>query len=171
MIKIVKASIKDAKLLSRISAASFLPAHGHSSPKEDIEHYLAENFNERNFINELNNNKNQYYLIELKDTIVGYSKIIFNEKCDIINTKNITYMSRLYLLKEYYGVGLGKKLLDFNVNLSKENKQKGIWLKVWVENQKAIKFYKKNGFKIIGKSDFKISETHSNPNHIMFLNF
>mgnify|MGYP000515969351 CR=1 FL=1 len=55
--------------------------------------------------------------------------------------------------------------------LCKENKQAGIWLAVWVENQKGISFYKKMGFKKVGDFNFKISETHSNPNHILYLEF
>lgn len=171
MYQIKKANSAQAKLLSEISVASFLPAHGHSAPKKDIDNYLANNFNEENFVGELENPENQYYLIEHENNIVGYSKVVFNETCPDISTKNITFMSRLYLLKEFYGTGLGKKLFDFNLALSKENKQTGIWLKVWVENEKAINFYKKMGFEIVAKSDFRISETHSNPNHIMFLKF
>ena len=55
--------------------------------------------------------------------------------------------------------------------LSKKKQQKGIWLAVWVENKRAIKFYQKAGFKIVGKYDFQISKTHSNPNHIMYLKY
>ena len=133
--------------------------------------YVANNFKESDFIEELESAENEYYLLEYENETAGYSKIIFNKSCKDITAKNITYMSRLYLLEEFYGLGLGKKLFDFNVALCKENNQAGIWLNVWVENKKAIQFYEKAGFKIIGKSDFKISETHSNPNHIMYLEF
>ena len=82
--------------------------------------------------------------------------------------ENITKLERIYLLKEFY---LGAELFEYNVRLAKENNQKGMWLFVWVENERAVNFYKKNGFVIIGSHDFKISETHSNPNHQMFLGF
>lgn len=169
--KIVKATLKDAQLLSKLSVDTFLPAHGHSAPKKDIENYLTENFSEESFASELSDVKNEYYLFYLNDKIAGYSKIIFNKENKNIISKNITYMSRLYFLKEFYGLGLGKILFDFNINLCKQNKQSGIWLAVWVENQKGISFYKKMGFKKVGNFDFKISETHSNPNHILYLEF
>lgn len=171
MYNIVKATVKDANFLSKLSVDTFLPAHGHSAPKEDIENYLTENFSEENFLIELSNTKNEYYLFYVDDKIAGYSKVVFNQSNKNINSKNITYMSRLYFLKEYYGLGLGKILFDFNINLCKENKQTGIWLAVWVENQKGISFYKKMGFQKVGDYDFKISETHVNPNHILYLQF
>jgi len=75
------------------------------------------------------------------------------------------------LLQEHYGKNLGADLFNFNILLSKKNKQKGMWLAVWTENQRAINFYTKNGFTIVGSYDFKISENHSNPNHIMYLEY
>ena len=80
-------------------------------------------------------------------------------------------MSRLYLLKDFFGLQLGKELFNFNIAFSKQHNQQGIWLAVWIENEHAINFYKKRGFNIIGKYDFRISATHTNPNHIMFLEY
>ena len=168
---IIKATVKHAKILSEIGKAAFLVAHGHSAPKKDIDNYVAHNFNENNFLKELENENNIYHLIFVDTEIAGYSKIVLNSKNENIFTENITILSRLYLLEDFYGLNLGKELFNFNVNISKENNQKGIWLAVWVENQRAINFYKKSGFVKVGKFDFKISETHYNPNHIMYLEF
>ena len=171
MYTIIKATLKDAQLLSIIGKAAFLVAHGHSAPKKDIDNYVSQNFNEENFKKELSDVKNEYYLIYSDAKIAGYSKVILNSKNENISSENITLLSRLYLLEAFYGLNLGKELFNFNVNLSKENNQKGIWLAVWVENQRAISFYEKRGFIKVGKFDFKISETHYNPNHIMYLAF
>ena len=169
MFKIQKPTIQDAKLLSKLSKEAFLVSHGHSAPKKDIETYVTNNFSIENFVIELENTENEYYVIYYKDKIAGFSKVIFNSKNECLKDLNITKMSRLYLLEEFYGLDLGTKLFNFNVSLAKENKQAGIWLAVWVENKRAIAFYKKMGFKDVGNFDFKISETHSNPNHILYL--
>lgn len=171
MFKILRATLQDTQLLSRLSIDTFLPAHGHSAPKVDIDNYVAHNFNKENFIKELSDDNNRFYILYANGQVAGYSKIVFNQDNENIMAKNIAYMSRLYLLKEFYGSGLGKKLFDFNLALCKENKQSGIWLAVWIENQKAISFYNKMGFKKVGEFDFKISDTHSNPNHILHLDF
>ena len=168
---ITKANITDSKQLAPIAKEAFLTAHGHSAPKEDIENYVAANFNESNFIEELSNPDNHYYLIYHDNKLAGYSKITLNTSNENIASENATYMSRLYLLKEFYGLNLGKKLFNFNIEFSKQHKQHGIWLAVWVENERAINFYTKRGFKIVGKYDFRISATHTNPNHIMYLEY
>lgn len=169
MIHIQKASIHDAKILSEVGFYSFKSAHGHSAPKKDIEEYMSKNFTESVFLKELSNEKNHFYLIKYNEVIVGYTLIIFNKNEPQILFENPAYLSRIYLLEAYYGLGLGKQLFDFIKSICIENKQSGIWLNVWVENQRAINFYKKQGFEIVGKSNYQISATHSNPNHVMFL--
>ena len=163
------ASIKDATLLSKLSKQTFLTSHGHSAPKEVIENFISKNFSVKRYITELENTENIFSLIYYKEKIAGYSKIIFDNKCKDVNTTNVTYLSRIYLLEEFYGLGLGKKLLDFNISFCKKNNQSGIWLYVWKENNKAISFYNKNDFKIVGNYDYRLSENHTNPNHVLFL--
>ena len=171
MQKITKATPSNAKDLAEIAKASFLPAHGHSAPKKDIDTYLKDNFSEANFVKELSNPENHYYLIYDNQKLAGYSKITLNTTNKNIASKNVTYMSRLYVLKEFYGLGVAKELFDFNIKFSKQHNQGGIWLAVWIENKRAINFYTKMGFEIVGKYDFRISKTHTNPNHIMFLEY
>jgi len=169
--KITKATLQDAKQLARLAKEAFLTAHGHSAPKKDIDTYVAANFSENNFREELSNPDNQYHLIYHQHKMAGYSKITLNTPNKNIDASNSTYMSRLYLLKEFYGLNLGKELFNYNLEFSKKHGQDGIWLAVWIANKRAIDFYMKRGFKIVGSYDFKISETHSNPNHILYLKY
>ena len=168
---IKKANLEDAQKLTKLSIDAFLPAHGHSSPKTDMDSYVKANFGLENIVKELSNQNFLYYLIHHQKKLAGFSKIIFNNTNEYIQRKNITKMERLYLLEEFYGKNLGKELMIFNSELAKKNNQSGIWIEVWTENLRAIKFYKKIGFKTVGSSRFKISETHSNPNYIMYLEF
>jgi len=171
MTEIVKASKEHCEILVHIAKKSFLEAHGKSASKEDIDSYVVKNFNQNVFLQELQNPAYLYHILYFKNQAIGYSKIILNTENTNIPDHQITKMERLYLLQEHYGKNLGADLFNFNILLSKKNKQKGMWLAVWTENQRAINFYTKNGFTIVGSYDFKISENHSNPNHIMYLEY
>ena len=171
MYQIIKATPTHAALLSKLGEQSFLVPHGHSAPKKDIDNYVATNFSQENFLKELENPENEYNLIYYQDKIAGFSKVVLNSQNENIKAPNTMLLSRLYLLEDFYGLGLGKALFDFNVSFAKENNQTGIWLAVWVENQRAIAFYDKIGFQKVGSFNFKISDTHSNPNHILYLAF
>lgn len=169
MIKIQKAEVKDAKLLTRLARLSFEESHGASAPAEDIQNYITQYFTESSFEKELQNQQNVYYLIYFNDKPAGFSKIVFNCPHANIPEPQITKLDRIYLLKEFYGQKLGQTLFEFNFGLSRQKGQRGLWLYVWKGNERAVRFYQKVGFKIVGSHDFKISETHYNPNHQMFL--
>lgn len=171
MVSIEKANREHSQLLSEIGKLSFIESHGNSAKTEDINSYVNEKYNDNSFKEELTDEKNIYHIIYSDKQPAGYSKIIFNTPYAGSEIKNITKLERIYLLKEFYDLKLGLELFQFNINLAKRNDQRGMWLYVWKENHRAVNFYKKNGFIIIGSHDFKISETHSNPNHQLFLRF
>ncbi len=170
MISIRKATVNDVKQLAIVSKKAFVIPHKHAIPKEIMDVYLTENFSEENLAEEVIQENYNYYLLFYKDELAGFSKIILNTKNDNIKDDNVTKMERLYLLQEFYNLGLGKELMQFNVQLCKKNNQNGIWLYVWIKNTKAIQFYTKMGFNKIANYNFPVSETESRPNHVLYLN-
>lgn len=171
MATIVKATVKDAKLLANIGKTSFIESHSSSASEETIFEYVYFKFTDKVLEDELKDPRNIYYIIYHDKKAVGYSKTIFN--CSDVNVpfENVTKLERLYLLEAFHNLKLGLELFNFNIQESKKHNQAGIWLFTWTENKKAINFYTKAGFKIIGNFDFKITETHYNPNHQMLLTY
>lgn len=169
MTTIFRATVNDANLLVQIGKASFIESHGMSAAKEDIDYFLELKFNEATFSEELQDLNNHFYIIQHNQMPIGYSKIIFDFPHPLIPFENVTKLERLYLLEEFHHLKLGLELFNYNLQESLKHHQAGMWLFVWTENKKALNFYNKIGFKIIGGGDFKISENHSNPNHQMLL--
>lgn len=168
---IVKAREEDFQLLADIGRTSFIESHGSSASTADINEYVNKKYNYEEFKKEISDPGNIYHIIFHNKQPAGYSKIVFNVPQTNIPLQNITKLERIYLLKEFYSLKLGYELFTFNIELSKINNQAGMWLFVWKENHRAVSFYKKAGFKVVGSYDFKITETHSNPNHQMFLKY
>ncbi|MGB1309324.1 MAG: GNAT family N-acetyltransferase [Oceanihabitans sp.] len=171
MIQILQASTKHIELLVKIGKQTFIDTHGNSASKEDIYNFILKTYNKKAISKEFENPNIQYHIIYYNKIAAGFSKIELNISNKNINKTNITKLDRIYLLKEFFGYKLGLKLLEYNIQISKKRNQKGIWLAVWVENERAINFYTKAGFKIVGKYNFRISKTHTNPNHIMYLKY
>lgn len=169
MTTILTATLIDARLLVELGSKTFMESHGHCASKKDVEKYVSEKFSLGAFERELKISNNYFYIIYHDEKPVGYSKIVLNVPHANIPFGNATKLERLYVLEEYHHLKLGWELFKFNLNVSKSHNQLGLWLYTWVENHKAIRFYKKAGFEIVGEYDFRISETHSNPNHQMLL--
>ena len=169
MVIIVKATPTDVALLAELGSQTFIESHGHCASKEDVEAYMNTNYSLAACEQELNEQKNIYHFIYYNNKPAGYSKIILNSAAPAVAATNITKLDRIYVLQKFYNMKLGLALLNFNIELSKNNNQSGMWLYTWIENERAVNFYKKAGFSIIGSYDFRVSPTHTNPNHRMYL--
>lgn len=171
MISITRATEQDHEAIVAIGRVSVEEAHRGSTTAENLNAYLEKNYTEDAIRQELNDPDNIYHLIRYNGVPAGFSKIILNAKHPGIVSENVTKLDRIYLLKEFYGLKLGLELLHSNIRLARNNNQSGIWLYTWIGNERAINFYLKTGFKIIGSHKFYVTETHYNMNHHMFLDF
>lgn len=172
MFTIKKAGEVDYLVLTDLAAQTFRESHGHSAAANDIAHYVKSRLNAAVLKASLTDNRNNYYIFYKDGQPAGFSNIIFNVAAPVdMPVENTAKLERIYLLQSHYHLGLGQQLLDFNIALAKQYHQSGIWLNVWVENLRALRFYKRNGFVVIGSLDFYISDSHVNPNHVMLLAF
>ena len=171
MISIIKATEKDHNSIVSIGKISVEESHRGSSSAEVMNEFLERNYNSDAIKKELSDINNIYFIINYNDKPVGFSKIILNAKHPNIITENVTKLDRIYLLTEFYGLKLGLELLNFNIELAKNNNQSGIWLYAWIGNMRAVNFYLKAGFTIIGSHKFYVTKTHYDVSHQMFLDF
>lgn len=170
MISVIRATEKDHKSIVSIGKVSVAEAHRESTTPENMNEFLEKNYNDDAIKQELNDQNNIYHIILYNGRPAGFSKIVLNAIHPNIVAENVTKLDRIYLLKEFYGLKLGLELLNFNIGLAKNNSQSGIWLYTWVGNTRAINFYLKAGFTIIGSHKFYVTQAHYNLNHHMFLN-
>jgi len=98
--------------------------------------------------------KNQLFIAENKDRIVGYAKIIVQKSKKTLKIYNLRKGQRyvdidsIFILKSYRRKGVGKKLLGIIDDFARFNKIKLIILSADNINVKGIiNFYKKQGFK------------------------
>lgn len=171
MISITKASEKDYPAIVSIGKVSVAETHKESCSEKDMNEFIESRYNNEAIKEELADPNNIYHIIHYNGQPVGFSKIVLNCKHQNIAAENVTKLDRIYLLKEFIGLKLGIRLLNFNIEISKNNNQAGMWLYTWVGNEKALKFYFKSGFTNIGSHKFYITDTHYNDNHQLFLNF
>jgi len=171
MVSIVRLIPSDATMLAQIGGTSLIESHGHSAPAEIMQEYVDRSFSTEACLDELMDGDNIFHAIYYNNQPAGYSKIVFDCPQPAVPLQPVTKMERLYLLKEFYALKLGHQLMQHAIDLSKSNKELGMWLNVWKENERAMQFYQKQGFQIVGESDFVLAEEHSNPNWVMLLRY
>lgn len=166
-----RATEEETEIIAAIGRIAVADAHRLSCSEADLAQYLDANYNHVAIRDELTNADNIYHILYYNDTPAGFSKIVLNAAHENITETNATKLDRIYLLADFYDLKLGYHLLHHNVAFSKNAQQSGMWLFTWIGNERAINFYKRNGFDIIGEHSFRISGTHYNPNHHMLLRY
>jgi diamine N-acetyltransferase len=162
---------EDCVLIAGIGRVAVELAHRSSCSAEDMNRFLDNTYTPEAIAAELDNPDNCYHLLYYEGKPAGFSKIIMNMAHPNIMEQNITKMDRIYIAEEFYGLRLGYELLQFNIGLSEKNNQAGMWLFTWTGNERAVNFYRRTGFKIVGSHRFKVTETHYNSHHQMLLRY
>ena len=171
MISIKPAVVRDAEEVARVGRQSCIESHGRSASKRVIDAYIGVKFTAAAMEEELSDPQNIFYLVYHGQELAGYSKILLDAPHPNISLPSVTKLERLYLLEAYHGYKLGAELMQFNMDLSRKKGQRGMWLFVWTENGRAIRFYTKMGFRPIGNYDFQLTDDHANPNYQMLLTY
>jgi ribosomal protein S18 acetylase RimI-like enzyme len=154
--------------LAKVAAQSFLESHGHSASAKEIEEYVAEKFSLQQLMKEKIESGAVFRVALWNGELAAYSKIVLNRAMKNSVAENICKMDRLYVLEKFLKHRIGHSLMDDSLRIAREHAQKGMWLYVWIDNKRAVRFYEREGFKKAGEEGFRISATHSNPNYIMY---
>lgn len=151
-ISIKKINLENLNELVEISQQTFKETFAEFNTKDDMELYLSTDMSQQALENELKNLNSHFYFAYLGATLAGYFKLTFLEKNQMVE------IERIYVSQSFQGKKIGLEMMNFAFSQAKELKFQRIWLGVWEHNLKAIDFYKKLGFQIIGEKKFLLGK-------------
>ena len=156
--KIRKINIDDLETLRYLSIQTFKETFEEVNTEEDMQKYLDENLSIEKLKTELENVNSEFYFAENNDEILGYLKLNFKDAQTEKLEENHFEIERIYVLKAFLGQKIGQILFDKAIEIGREKNLEYVWLGVWEENHRAIRFYEKNDFEIFGKHDFVLGK-------------
>lgn len=156
--KIRKINIDDLEALRNLSIQTFKETFEEVNTEEDMQKYLDENLSIEKLKTELENPNSEFYFAENNDKILGYLKLNFKDAQTEKVEENHFEIERIYVLKTFLGQKIGQILFDKAIEIGREKNLEYVWLGVWEENHRAIRFYEKNDFEIFGKHDFVLGK-------------
>ena len=155
---IKKCTLQDLESLRRISIETFRQTFADSNTEENMTAYLDSAYNEKKLYNELSNPDSSFFFLYVNERLAGYMKINEYPSQTDINDSDAIELERLYILKDFQGIGLGNELMNHAISIATEHGKKYIWLGVWEHNERAKLFYKKKGFYRIGAHSFVVGD-------------
>jgi len=153
-----QATVKDADLLARLGAALFAQAFAHLNSPEDMAAYLPTAFNPILQAEHLERPGDIFLIAWVRRMPVGYAQLSVSEppECaaEEVDLEGAIELVRLYVDAAWHGQGVSQALMEEALRRAAEGGHDRIWLGVWEKNARAISFYEKSGFAVIGRKDF-----------------
>jgi diamine N-acetyltransferase len=146
---------EDAKMLAGIGARTFYDAYVNVVDLENLTTVIKETFSEGYQLEEINAPEMIFLVAEEEGKMAGYAKLNTKASNEHVNGRKSLELSRIYLLQEFIGKGIGRELMQRCVDEARQRGCNSLWLGVWEHNQNAIGFYKKLGFREVGSHAFR----------------
>jgi len=157
-IEINKANISELDIIQKISVQTFTDTFAAVNTAENMENYIRDNFNLETISSEINNPDSAFYIATFESETIGYLKINFGNAQTEKQKENTLEIHRIYVLETFHGKKVGQLLLEQAIKIAQETDIDSIWLGVWEENHKALRFYTKNGFVEFDKHIFILGD-------------
>jgi ribosomal protein S18 acetylase RimI-like enzyme len=169
MVTIRMATLADRARLTDFGRRTFHATFGAQNTAEDMRAYLDAAFNEAQQTAELTDPNRVTWFAELDDALVGYAQIHRGEPAPCVPERDSVELVRLYVDRAAQGRGVAQQLLRVAEEAA-AMQARGIWLGVWENNARAIAFYTKSGFAVVGSHEFLLG-TDRQTDHIMAKRF
>jgi ribosomal protein S18 acetylase RimI-like enzyme len=150
----------DAPALSLAGQATFLESFAEILPARDIILHCERQHSRADYEARLAAPEGHaLWLADIaKGAPVGYAALSPPDLPTVETEPGDTELKRIYVLSNYHGTGIASALMDAALEQARAWGKQRLLLGVYARNGRAIRFYQKNGFAIIGARKFRVGE-------------
>lgn len=150
MIELKKATVANIEEIQHVEHNTWPDTFGKVMSEEQINYMLELMYSAESLQNQMRVNHN-FILVYFENKVVGFAsyELDYNKTADLM-------IHKAYILPDAQGHGIGKKLFKNLTEIGIKYNQVAVRLKVFYKNEKAIRFYEKNGFQNTGIEETNI---------------
>ena len=156
MIRPAKSS--DAPSLAAIAERTFRETFATDNSEDNINLHCARKFSAEIQGEEISDPQLTTLLAEVTGELVGFAQLRLAHPAACVKGDRPAELHRIYVLSEWHGRGVGNELLRAVHAAATRAGSDCIWLGVWERNLKAIAFYRKCGFAVVGDHSFVLGQ-------------
>jgi GNAT superfamily N-acetyltransferase len=145
---------EDAAELARFAERTFRDTFGADNAPADMDAYCALAFGEPQQRAEIEDVSLVTLLAEERGRLVGYAQFGPGVEPACVGARPAWELRRLYLEPGLKGSGLARQLMARALAGAARAGAAAMWLGVWERNPRAIRFYEKAGFAVVGEHVF-----------------
>ncbi len=150
--------MKDAELIADLSRQTFSDTYAAWNTKENMDKFLQQQFTRERLIAEVGTADNTFLLACDGDDPVGYAKLRDGKIPEKLAKAKALEIARIYARTDKIGQGIGSALMQVVLQHAMEKGKAVVWLVVWKENSRAIRFYEQWGFEKFDECDFLLGD-------------
>lgn len=155
-IAIRPARADEAAALAAFAARLFRDTYAPTCRAEDVEAYATAAFTPRKLEDELRDPGGATLVAEAEGEWAGYARIQRGAAPDGVPGTRPLELARLYVDARWHGRGVAAKLMGAVLAAAREWERDTVWLCVWERNERAIRFYRRLGFGVVGSATFQM---------------
>ncbi|MFN8353654.1 MAG: GNAT family N-acetyltransferase [Spirosomataceae bacterium] len=144
----------DAVSLRDFSERLFVTTYGGFNTPENMAMYVEKAFSLAQYEADLSLDSLRFIVAEEEGRLIAYTKLCLDKPSEINPTLKAVEISRFYVDEPYQGKGLAQLLMNHTLDWAQAYGAKMVWLAVWQHYPKAVRFYEKCGFQIVGSTTF-----------------
>jgi len=157
-LQIIQIGIEQAKQLSDLAKQIYIPHYPYLWESGGVDWYIHEFAYPLHKIEaEIEDPNNLHYIAYLNGNAIGYLKINIQTRANHFDPQTTMELERIYIDTTCIQKGIGSQLMEFVLDLAKQYQKRAVVLKAMDSAHKALQFYQKYGFEIVGS--FRLPDT------------
>ena len=156
MTQIRTAHAGEAGEIARFAARLFRETYLPTCDARDVEAYAAEAFTAARMGEELRDPGGLLLVAEIEGEWAGYAQLHRGQAPDGVPGERPMEIARFYVDARWHGRGVAGEMMDAVLAATDAWGCDAAWLCVWEANLRAIRFYRRLGFGVVGSAEFRM---------------
>lgn len=155
MVTIRRADRGDAAGLARLAEVTFRDSFAATNDPADMEIHCSTNFGTEIQLREIQSPSLVTILGDDDGELVAFAQLRLRSPIECVPAEHPSELYRLYVMKRLHGLGMAHELMREVLDTVRMVASDRIWLGVWERNERALAFYRKFGFEVVGDHVFQ----------------
>jgi ribosomal protein S18 acetylase RimI-like enzyme len=153
-----RADAADLAAFGDFGRRTFIATYGAMQTQDAMARHVADRFSDGRLREELADPARTVLALKRGDAWVGCAQLRSGEApASVAGTRSVE-IERFYVDQEWQGQGLAALLMAETLATARPQGHDVAWLAVWQENPRAIRFYEKQGFRVVGRQIYMFDD-------------
>lgn len=145
----------DAAPLADLAEQTFRDAFTEDNDPDDMELHCAASFGPGIQAREIEDPDTATIVADEDGALIGFAQVRLRSPKACVSAERPSELYRVYVSRRWHGQGVAQQIMREVLATVARAGSDRIWLGVWENNRRALGFYRKYGFEVVGEHVFQ----------------